>query len=376
MIEATPVVIERTGSVGYLSLDKPKALNALDLPMVRELHRGLKQHIADAQVQCIVIRSSGDRAFCAGGNMKLIRELVMTDQHHQYTQFFTEEYALNLAIANCPKPYIAILDGVAMGGGLGISIHGSHRIVTEHARLAMPETRIGLFPDVGGTYFLPRLPSRAGWWLAMTSTSLLGEQAVHCGLATHYVQRSQIQSLCQALENAQSNKVDSIIESMSSQPHEEDDASASSNFKKLCQVRALWFSEDNAAAARTALLAAINTENETLSRHDDRDTLDNKPNADTASKPSNLFGEDAKRLLGLLDTASPYAIRRIEKLFVQNKDKALDQCLQRELASMQIDIQNPDFIEGIRAVLVDKDHSPRWQQLNDDFEHPLDSSDI
>jgi len=257
MTESASVVIERTGSVGYLNLDKPKALNALDLPMVRELHRGLKQHVDDALVQCIVIRSNSERAFCAGGNMKLVRELVMTGQHQQYTQFFTEEYALNLAIANCPKPYIAILDGVAMGGGLGISIHGSHRIVTEHARLAMPETRIGLFPDVGGTYFLPRLPSRAGWWLAMTSTSLLGAQAVHCGLATHHVQRSQIQKLCEALEDAPSRQVDSIIESMTSQCLDEEDAKASSNFKELCQMRALWFAQDNAAAARTALLSAL-----------------------------------------------------------------------------------------------------------------------
>lgn len=340
MTEAAIVIVERVGQVGYLTLDKPRSLNALNLTIVRELHLGLKQHAEDKDVACIVIRSSSERAFCAGGDMKHMRELVLADQEDEIQNFFIEEYALNLAIAQCQKPYIALLDGIAMGGGLGISVHGSHRIVTERARLAMPEARIGLFPDVGGTYFLPRLPRRAGWWLAMTGVSVLGQEALQCGLATHFVSSSKMPELCKALEEASSGNIETALASfaLSLDTLGSDEASVqAARFDELLRSRETWFSGDSASEARSALIAAID------------------------SSEDQRCVQDARKLLSQLETSSPYSIELIEQLFKRNEALDLDVCLQNERQTMTKAIKHPDFAEGIRALLVDKDHAPRWQ---------------
>jgi len=156
------VITLKRRRIGYLTLDKPKTLNALTESMIDDLYTGLTLFESDDSVDAIVINSSSDRAFCAGGDMKRIRELAIAGDRPAIDAFFEKEYAFNLAISRCSKPYIALINGVAMGGGLGLSVHGSHRIVTEQTLMAMPETRIGFFPDVGGSYFLPRLPLNAG----------------------------------------------------------------------------------------------------------------------------------------------------------------------------------------------------------------------
>ena len=160
--------------IGYLTLDKPETLNALTESMIDELTEGLQRFESDDSVKAVVINSSSPRAFCAGGDMKRIRKLSLNNDKAAIDSFFEKEYALNLAIAECSKPFIAVIDGVAMGGGLGLSVHGSHRIVTERAVMAMPETRIGFFPDVGGSFFLPALVANAGRWLAMTAAPVRG----------------------------------------------------------------------------------------------------------------------------------------------------------------------------------------------------------
>ena len=182
------VRVETNGAIGELILCNDRTLNALTHADINALHAGLAAHEANPLVRAVLIRSESDRAFCAGGDMKQIREHVLAEQFDAINAFFTDEYALNLAIAQCTKPYIALMHGIAMGGGLGISVHGSVRIVTESSILAMPESRIGFFPDVGASYFLPRLPRRAGWWLGLTAASVKAQEAVQVGLATHFVQ--------------------------------------------------------------------------------------------------------------------------------------------------------------------------------------------
>jgi len=196
------VKVSQQGALGELLLDNPSTLNALTLSDIQALHTGLHEHEANPDVKAIVIRSSSSKAFCAGGDMKHIRTQAMQGNVESIESFFREEYALNLAIARCSKPYIALMDGIAMGGGLGVSVHGSVRVVTERSLLAMPETRIGFFPDVGASYFLPRLHHGAGIWLGLTSMAVRGHEAVDVGLATHYVKSDQLNSLWEALNAA------------------------------------------------------------------------------------------------------------------------------------------------------------------------------
>ena len=173
--EDDSIRVEKQGAIGFLVLSQPSTLNALTLDMVDALHGGLRVLEADASINIIVIRSSSNRAFCAGGDMKRIRQYCMDKNFEAVSRYFSNEYALNLAIARCSKPYLALIDGIAMGGGLGVSVHGRFRVVTEKALMAMPETRIGFFPDIGASYFLPRLPSRCGYWLGLTSETIKGK---------------------------------------------------------------------------------------------------------------------------------------------------------------------------------------------------------
>ena len=151
------VAASRDGRIGRLKLDRQKALNALDLPMIRFMRQTLDLWREDHAVEAVVVEGVG-RAFCAGGDIRAVRVQVLAADYEQAERFFAEEYALNGAIARYPKPYISLINGICMGGGLGVSVHGTHRVVTEAAVMAMPETAIGLAPDIGASFFLPRLP--------------------------------------------------------------------------------------------------------------------------------------------------------------------------------------------------------------------------
>ncbi len=180
------VLIERRGRALWLTLNRPAALNALNLPMARTIHRALFDGAADPEVERIVIEGAGDRAFCAGGDVALLARRGREDKE-LFEGFFHDEYRMNQAIARLVTPYVAILDGVTMGGGVGLSIHGPFRIATERTLFAMPETGIGLIPDVGGTHALARLPGELGTWLALTGARLKAADCVYAGIATHFV---------------------------------------------------------------------------------------------------------------------------------------------------------------------------------------------
>ena len=151
------VLFEHRGVAGIITLNRPKALNALTLGMVRLIHPQLTAWAQDDAIQCVVIQGAGDRAFCAGGDIRALHDWGKAGDRQQI-DLFAEEYRMNTAIKEFPKPFVALMDGINMGGGVGLSVHGSHRVATERLLFAMPETGIGLFPDVGGTYFLPRCP--------------------------------------------------------------------------------------------------------------------------------------------------------------------------------------------------------------------------
>ncbi len=193
------VIARRDGRAGRILLNRPRALNALDLEMIRALTLALTEWHDDPHVHVIVIEGAGDRAFCAGGDIRALRDAQLNGDRPAADAFFSEEYALNRMIATYPKPYVALIDGICMGGGIGVSVHAPYRVATEHAMFAMPETAIGFFPDIGATFFLPRLPGRIGTYLGLTGARVQGADAVHAGLATQFCPRARLAALAQAL---------------------------------------------------------------------------------------------------------------------------------------------------------------------------------
>jgi len=290
--------------------------------MIRDIHTGLIQFENDSGVEVIVLRSSNDRVFCAGGDMKATREMALDNQWQEFHEFFKLEYALNLHINECTKPYVSLVSGIAMGGGLGLTVHGSIMVVSETARISMPETAIGFFPDVGGTHFLSRLPHDAGLWLAFTGIAVKGSEAVSVGLASHYVHSENWQHLTQGLEEDGRKALDTVLPDITTAPD-------NAEFEATLKQRQLWFSAPTDASL-----------------------------IDTLEKASRQ-NDDAAALLARLHAVSPYAVAISRRLLNEAKPHDLATCLQLELAITEEVARHPDFAEGIRAVLIDKD-KPAW----------------
>jgi enoyl-CoA hydratase/carnithine racemase len=312
------VVTSRDGRVGRILLNRPKALNALDLEMIRACAAILETWREDPHVDAVVIEGAGDRAFCAGGDIRALRDGQLSGDRTEVDQFFREEYALNLAIATYPKPYIALIDGICMGGGIGLSVHGPYRVATEHAGFGMPETIIGFFPDIGGTFLLPRLPGELGTYLGLTGLRVNGADAVHAGLATHFTPRARLADL-------------------------------------------------SAALARDGV-AALAVYNETLpafSLAAHRSAIDHCFSAATVSDiVARLEAEGAEwadAALKALRHVSPSALHFTLRALRRGRDLTLKQALDAEFALTRTTMAYPDFAEGVRAMVVDKDRKPRWQ---------------
>ena len=180
------VLFDQAGKIGFITLNRPKQLNALTLNMIRMMYPKLREYDADPEIGAIVVRAAGGKAFCAGGDVVNIVKAAASEDPSPAYNFFREEYQLDYATSRCQKPYISLIDGIYMGGGFGISVHGKYRVATERTLFAMPETAIGLFPDVGGGYFLPRLPGNLGIYLGLTGTRLKGWDVYKAGIATHF----------------------------------------------------------------------------------------------------------------------------------------------------------------------------------------------
>ncbi|KAF6361546.1 3-hydroxyisobutyryl-CoA hydrolase [Rhinolophus ferrumequinum] len=191
---AGEVLLERKGCAGVITLNRPKFLNALNLSMVRQIYPQLKKWEQDPETFLIIIKGVGGKAFCAGGDIRAVSEAAKANQKLSQ-EFFREEYMLNNAIDSCQKPYVALIHGITMGGGVGLSVHGHFRVATEKSLFAMPETAIGLFPDVGGGYFLPRLQGKLGYFLAFTGFRLKGRDVYTAGIATHFVDSEKLSML-------------------------------------------------------------------------------------------------------------------------------------------------------------------------------------
>ncbi|PID63994.1 MAG: enoyl-CoA hydratase [Gammaproteobacteria bacterium] len=316
------------GRLGVITLERRSALNALNLDMIEALHAALDDIATQHGIELILIRSTSDKAYCAGGDMKRIRELALAERYDEIHAFFDREYALNLRLATSPKPVMALVDGIAMGGGLGISVHGRYCVVSERSLFGMPESRIGFFPDVGGTHFLPRLPKRAGWWMACTAESVTGPMAVRLGLASHLIASDTLEHFVAALEDTSAGSIDEVVGTFCKAREALPDDPAT---EATLDARAAWFADASSTASRERLAAAATGGN-----------------------------TDAATLLDKLDGASPHTLAVIETLFDDNATASLEAALARELEQSAITARHPDFIEGVRAVLVDKDRNPKW----------------
>jgi len=312
-----PVQFWRAGRAGRIRLNRPKALNALDLDMVRLIHGAISEFGHDPTIHAILI-DAPERGFCAGGDVRALRAGALAGDPSFAKAFFTAEYAMNQAIKGLRKPYIALIDGVCMGGGIGISVHGSHRIATEKAMFAMPETAIALFPDVGTSYALPRLPGYLGMYIGLTGARMLGADAVHAGFATHFCASAKIPELAAAIEQNGAAVIAAFAEPLPS------------------------FSIAAQRATTDACFSAPSVP-EIFARLEDNGT------------------EFALATLATLRAHSPSALFWSHRIIAEGAHRTLPQALEAELALVMQVAMHPEFIEGVRAVLVDKDKSPKWQ---------------
>ncbi|MFD7511252.1 enoyl-CoA hydratase/isomerase family protein [Streptomyces sp. NPDC059853] len=314
------------GGLGLLTLNRPAALNALTPEMVAVLAAALERWRDDPSVGGVVLRSASPRAFCAGGDIRAARAAVLAGEPEAADAFYAAEYALNGRIAAFPKPYVSLIDGLVMGGGLGISVHGAVRVVTERAVFAMPETRIGFFPDVGASWFLPRLGAALGRYLGLTGARLDAAQALECGLATHFVPGDDLPALEEALRTGGA------------------DAGVVPTVERFARpapaVDAAW------------------TERRTLIERCFGDGRLPEILRRLAAEP----GEWARATLEELSGFSPTSLALTAELLERGAVSAgLEVCLERELILARRVARGHDFAEGVRALLVDKDLAPKWR---------------
>jgi enoyl-CoA hydratase len=327
-------VIRRvSGGTGLIELDRPAALNALDLTMVRLLTEALEEWRDDPAVRSVLVRSTSPKAFCAGGDIRAVCEAAQRGDDAAVLAYFSAEYRLNALIAAYPKPYTALIDGYAMGGGLGISVHGSARVVTERAVLSMPETAIGFFPDIGASHFLPQLPGAFGWYLGLTGVRISGAAAVECGLATHYVPAAELPALEAVLRSGQPP------------------AEALDRFATTAPVSET--AGHRAAIERCFTAPDLGTLRARLAAENAEDAED----AENAEDTDRQWADDT---VAILDRVSPMSLAVTFELLRAGAGSSLSDCLARELDLARRIAYAPDFHEGVRAALVDKDRAPVW----------------
>ena len=319
------VMIGRTGSLGRISLNRPKALNSLTLDMVRMIAQSLDELEADPTVAAVLLTGEGDRGLCAGGDVRALYESGKAGSDHA-TTFWREEYLLNARIASYPKPYVAVMDGITMGGGVGLSAHGLHRVVTERTRMAMPETSIGFFPDVGGTWLLARAPGEFGTYLGLTGMHIGPSDAIYAGLADVSVPATAISAIIGALESlppaANDHQVRQLLYAFSV---ETPPTPIQENFAYIDHA----FASAHISSILTSL-AGIDT-------------------------------EFARETQATLLSKSPTSLRLTLRLLrLARESSGLIECLEREFATTRHILAGHDFYEGIRAAVIDKDRKPRW----------------
>jgi enoyl-CoA hydratase len=312
------IILRQNGRLGRITLNRPKAINALTLPMVRAMRAALDRWRLDPRVGTVLIDGAGPRGLCAGGDIRLAWESLRGDGSLA-DRFWEEEYQLDAMIAAYPKPVVAFMDGLVMGGGVGISAHASHRVVTERSAIAMPETIIGFTPDVGASYLLSRAPGALGVRLALTGNRIGAGDALYCGLADRFVPSGQLETLADLLSRA---AADAAIETVAAEPPKSDLA-----------TQCGWIDAAYAGETVEAIIAAL------------RERPEPQAAADIAD----------------LDARSPTSLKvTLRSIRSAAALSDLWACLAQELRLARALTRMPDFTEGVRAQVIEKDRNPRW----------------
>ncbi len=321
-------IVGRQGALGRIRLNRPRALNSLTLQMVRDIDAALDDFERDPTIAAVLVTGEGDRGLCAGGDIRAIYDGGKAGSDAPWT-FWREEYTLNARLGRYPKPYAVVMDGIVMGGGVGISVYGSHRIVTERTRLAMPETGIGFFPDVGASWFLTRQANELGTYVGLTGEPLGAADAILVGLADVFVRSDRLADLTEALASlpagSSRDAVSTVIAGISEQP-----PAGVLELHQQTIDRLLAF--DTIEAILDALRA------------------DGRP--------------FAHKILSVLSAKSPLSLNvTLRLLRLGRQTERLEDCLEREFAATAAVLRSHDFYEGVRAAVIDKDRNPQWRPV-------------
>jgi len=314
------ILFDVKGAAGIVTLNRPKALNAFTLAMMHGLHPKLIEWADDPAIERVIVKAVGDRAFCAGGDIRALYDWG-TSGDPMAVDFYNQEYKLNTFIKEYPKPYIAFMDGITMGGGVGLSVHGSHRVATEKLMFAMPETGIGLFPDVGGTYFLPRTPGETGMWLSLTGARLKAADAVFAGIATHFTPSDGLDALEDAL-CAPGTDVDAVLADHAGTPEAGTLADLQSGIGRLFSGLSV-----------EAILADLDADG----------------------------SEWAAKQAATIRTKSPTSLKVAYRQMKDGAAADFRTCMTIEFRIVSRIMKGPDFYEGVRATIIEKDNAPKWQ---------------
>jgi enoyl-CoA hydratase len=311
------ILIRREGAIGRFTLNRPQALNALTHEMCAEMYQCLHEWAQDEAVHAVLIDAAPGRAFCAGGDIRSIYQMGRENMAAAEA-FFATEYRLNAAIRRFPKTYVALINGITMGGGAGVSVHGTYPVVGESASFAMPETAIGLYPDVGGTYFLSRLTAEAGTYLGLTGVRIGFADMLWLGLATHYVPAARFGAVVAAL--AQGDPADALLVRLAEPPPE----------SPLAE-RAAEINQAFAASSVEEILANLQR-----------------------------GSEWARNVAQELASKSPTSLKLTLKALREARKLNFNDCMRMEYRLTLRVLRGHDLYEGVRAALIDRDQQPRW----------------
>jgi len=320
------ILFERRGAAGVVTLNRPKALNAVTHAMVLALRVQLDAWANDPAITRVVVTAAGERAFSAGGDIRALYDLGRAGRQNEALQFWRDEYPLNAVINNFRKPYVALIDGIVMGGGVGVSVHGSHRVAGEKFQFAMPEVGIGFFPDVGATWFLPRMPGELGAYCALTGVHFGVADGCAAGIATHRIPSARFGELLEGLSGTVS--VDSVLAA---------------------------FAEPTGQGPIMARRGAIDRLFAISDAEGILDALDAEASSNSAD------AEWAGKTAAVMRTKSPLSLKLALAQVRHGKEWDFETCMRAEFRIVSRVIHGHDFYEGVRAVIVNKDNKPRWQ---------------
>ena len=323
---AEEIQFSRRGAAGIVTLSRPQALNAVSHAMVLALRAQLDAWAGDPAITRVVVTAAGDKAFSAGGDIRALYDLGRAGRKDEALQFWRDEYPLNVAIKNYRKPYVSLIDGIVLGGGVGISVHGSHRVAGDKFSFAMPEVSIGFFPDVGATWFLPRMPGEIGTYCALTGARFNIADGVASGIATHRIPSARFEDLLEGLSGTVS--VDAVL----------------------------------AAFAEPAGEGPIMAKRALIDRLFTGDSVEHI--LDTVTREAEAGGPDAEWLAktaATIQAKSPLSLKLALAQVRRGAQCDFETCMRLEFRIVSRVIEGHDFYEGVRAVIVDKDNRPIWQ---------------